>query len=240
MPCKHKLFAFRESRAEMPIWFQPIVDTFGYKVLAHECLPQRYRMHTGDEGEGIESERIRSMAIQAAASQARHGLYFLSLVPSSIDNPELDMQSTNEAILDSGMQAANVVFEVVEPDLARDPAHSRRIRDYLKRNGFGFALSSSGTGAGGYSFQAVSDFDPDYISLDKRLIRNIEHPVSAPTIGKLVRMAEESGARVMAEGVDRVRTMEYLWLLGVRFMRGHLFGEPSDHVIRAATLEFAR
>jgi EAL domain-containing protein (putative c-di-GMP-specific phosphodiesterase class I) len=43
-------------------------------------------------------------------------------------------------------------------------------------------------------------------------------------------MAEKSGARVIAEGVDRVRMLENLWLLGIRLMQGHLFGEPSPYI----------
>ena len=52
----------------------------------------------------------------------------------------------------------------------------------------------------------------------------------APAIGKLVQIAEKSGAHVVAEGVDRVRMVENLWLLGVRFMQGHLFGDPSPRM----------
>jgi EAL domain-containing protein (putative c-di-GMP-specific phosphodiesterase class I) len=240
MNCQHNSFGSREPRAETPVWFQPIVDTFAHRVLAHQCLLRSKGIPAGDHGQSLEAAEVRSLTIRSAARQAPRGLYFVSLVPSSIDDPELDMRTTNEALRESGMQPGNLVFEVDESDLARDPAHSHRIRDYLRSNGFGFALSSSGVGAFVCSFEAVSDFDPDYVNLDKRLIHNIEHPVCAPTIGKLVRLAERSGACVISEGVDRARIAEDLWLLGVRFMQGHLFGDAADHVIHAATLEFAR
>jgi len=177
--------------------------------------------------ETIEAARVRALAIHSAAKQSREGLYFFNLIPSSIDDPEVDMRSTNQAVFDSGMQPGKVVFGVVESDLARDPVRSHFIREYLRSNGFGFALMSAGVGAGADSFQAVSDFEPDYIKLDRRLIRNFDQPVCAPAISKLVRMADKSGARVIAEGVDRLRMVENLWLLGVRLMEGHLFGEPA-------------
>jgi EAL domain-containing protein (putative c-di-GMP-specific phosphodiesterase class I) len=207
-------------------WFQPIVDTFEHRILAHEC----FFRHEGDDTEAIEAARVRALAIHSAAGQARQGLYFFNLVPASIDDPALDMGSTLGAIFDSGMKPGNVVFEVVEADLARDPVRSHFIREYLRSNGLGFALSGAGVGAGVYSFQAVSDFEPDYINLDRRLIHNIDRPASAPTISKLAQMAEKSGARVIAEGVDRVRMLENLWLLGIRLMQGHLFGEPSPYI----------
>jgi EAL domain-containing protein (putative c-di-GMP-specific phosphodiesterase class I) len=202
-----------------PVWFQPIVDTFEHRILAYDCVVQ----YVGD-GDAVEA------AIRSAARQARQGLYFVNLIPSSIGDPEIDMRLTNEAILDAGMQPGNVVFEVLESDLARDPIRSRCLRKYLQSSGFGFAVSGAGVGAGIGSFQAVSDFAPDYIKLDPRLIRHISQQACAPAIGKLVQMAEKSGARVIAEGVDRVRTVENLWLLGVQFMQGHLFGEFSPRI----------
>jgi EAL domain-containing protein (putative c-di-GMP-specific phosphodiesterase class I) len=236
MTCQHLSFAVSEDQVSIPLeehretWFRPIVDTFEQRILAYECLIQPSRRHTGGDGQTIEAARTRSLAIHAAARQARQGLYFFNLVPAAIDDPELDMRSAIEAASDSRMRPENVVFEVAESDLARDPAHSHRIREYLRQNGFGFALSGAGVGARSYSFQAVSHFEPDFINLDSRLIQNMDQQGCAPTIGKLVQMAELSGARVIAEGVDCVETIENLWLLGVRFMQGPFFGEPSPRI----------
>ena len=93
------------------------------------------------------------------------------------------MRSAIEAIFDAGMHPGNVVFDVIESDLARDPDHSRHIRDYLRSRGFGLALSGAGVGAGDYSFQAGSDFAPSIANrtfsnritsyLDSRLVQNI-------------------------------------------------------------------
>jgi len=146
-------------------------------------------------------------------------MYFFNLVPASIEDPDLDMRSSIRAIFDSGIKPRNVVFAVSESDLMRDLVHSHFIREYLRSNGLGFALRSAGV----RSIQAVGDFEPDYINLDQS--------ASAPAIGKLVGMAEKSGARVVAEGVDSLRMVENLWLLGVRFMQGHLFGEPALHIV---------
>jgi EAL domain-containing protein (putative c-di-GMP-specific phosphodiesterase class I) len=233
MACQHILYGSVETRIALPpeyeletgapVLFQPIVDTFEHRLLAHECLIR------------LNGELVK--AIRSAARQTPRGLYFLDLVPSSIDDPALDMSSAIEAIFDSGMKPGNFVFQMIEADLARDPAHSHRIRDYLQRRGFGFALSRAGVGAGACSFQAACDFAPDYINLDRRLIRNFDQPVCAPAIGKLVQIAEKSGARVVAQGVDRGRMVENLWLLGVRLMQGHLFGDASPCI--AATLGLA-
>ena len=180
---------------------------------------------------GLEAAWQRSEMVNTAASHGREGLYFINLVPSSIDDPGLDLAVTMETLFYAGMHPGNLVFKIMESDLARDPAHALRIRKYLDRRGFGFALNTAGFGAGAYSFQAVSDFAPNYISLDARLIRNIDRGGTscAPAISKLIHMGEKCGACVIAEGVDRLRTVENLWLLGVQFMQGQLFGDPLPY-----------
>ena len=161
------------------------------------------------------------VAIHSAARQGRQGLYFFNLKPSSIADPEWDLRSAMDATIESGMQPWNVVFEMLEADLARDPAYSHRLREYLRSSGFGFAVCAAGMGG-------VCDFEPDYIKLERRLTQNIE---SAPIISRLVHIAERSGARVVAEGVDKVRMVENLWLLGVQFMQGHVFGDASPRIM---------
>ena len=208
------------------MWFQPIIDTLERRILAHECILHLCGVEPDNGGQTIEDAWVRSLAIHSAARQAKQGLYFFRLVPSSIHDPDLDMCSTLEAIVDSGMPPGNVVFEVVESDLARDPADTHRIREYLRRNGLGFAVSRAGVGAGADLFEAVCNCAPDYINLDGRLVRDIDQPACSPMIGKLVQMAEKSGARVVARGVDCFRILKNLLLSGVQLMQGRLFGEP--------------
>jgi EAL domain-containing protein (putative c-di-GMP-specific phosphodiesterase class I) len=236
MTCQHTLFEESPPVARPRVlpqqawseqtWFQPVVDTFDQRVAAHQCL-LRYEGHEGEDYDVVEAARIRLLSIEAAARHPWQGLYFFQLAPASLGDPERDMHSTVEAIFDFGLKPGDIAFEITEADLLRDPAHAHAIRNYLRSNGFGFALTHVGTSTGAQSFQALADFKPDYINLDRRLIRNFDKPVCAPTIGKLMRMAEKSGARVIADGVDRARTVENLWLLGVQFMQGNLFGESS-------------
>jgi EAL domain-containing protein (putative c-di-GMP-specific phosphodiesterase class I) len=226
MACQHSLFSSEEKRRESRIalpwgrpsetWFRPIVDTFERRILAHQCLSPL--------------SESQLLAIRSAAKQAGRGLYFVDLAAPSVDDPGFDVSGTIEAVVDAGLEPENLVFQMAECNLTRDPGESHRIRDYLRSRGFGFALAHAGTGAGAYSLQAARDFAPDYINLDPRLMRNFNAPTCAPTIGRLVQLAERSGARVIAEGVDRVRMVENLWLLGVRFMQGHLFGDPSPPI----------
>jgi EAL domain-containing protein (putative c-di-GMP-specific phosphodiesterase class I) len=243
----HQTDWFSEALAKdrFEIWFQPIVNTAVEarpdRLLAHECLIRLNagRMHNG--GEIVDAARTRneihafdsyarSLSIRSAARQSPlyTGKFFVNFMPSSIYNPEFCMKSTMATLAESGLTPRDIVFEVVESDRVRDPSHLRRICDYYRRHGFAFALDDVGTGAN--SLQMVCDLRPDYIKLDKSLISNIEQPMYAATIRKLVELAAQFGVLVIAEGVEQVQTMENLWLLGVQYMQGYLFGRPAPRV----------
>jgi EAL domain-containing protein (putative c-di-GMP-specific phosphodiesterase class I) len=195
--------AYTLHSAEDQVWFQPIVDTFQHRVLGHECQPYG-NMPSPD------------------------GLYFIDLTSSCIDILELRLHATIEGILGSELHPANVIFESSEPDLAREPVRWRYIYDYFRGHGFGLALTGVGVSAGASSLAVVQDLRPEYIKLDERLIQNIHQPMCASMIGKLVELADQLGLRVIADGVTRQRVVEDLWLLGVQFMQGTLFGGPAS------------
>jgi EAL domain-containing protein (putative c-di-GMP-specific phosphodiesterase class I) len=220
-------------------WFQPIVDTNRHRVLAHECLIRLENGRIYNGSEIVDAARLRGeihafdsyarrLAIRSAARQSPAGIYFVNFIPSSIYNPEYCMKSTMQALNASGMSPANVVFEVVESDMATDTAHLRRICDYYRGEGFAFALDDVGTGTN--SLQMVCDLQPNYVKLDKSLTQNVEQPMYAATIRKLVELADQFGVTVIAEGVERTQTMENLWLLGVECMQGYLFGRPAPEI----------
>jgi len=155
-------------------------------------------------------------AMRSAAAQNPDGLYLIPLSPTAIDDPPGTV-----------LPPANLIFDVGESDLMADPRRWLKIRDNLRTRGFSFALS----GAGPESFPNLHDFAPEYIRIDKRLVRSIDRPDCGATVSKLVRLAEDSGAHLIATGVDRRRMLENLWLLGIQFMQGDLFGHPSPRVI---------
>lgn len=212
------------------VWFQPVVDTFGHRILGHQCLPWISKAQRDFGGEAAQAARIRSVAIRAAAEQSRTGLYFLDLPLATIDDPVLDLGSTMEALSDSGLQPGNLVFEMAESDVARNAAHARVICAHLRQRGFGIALSHVGLGVGGHPFEAFRELEPEFVRLDPRLVRYFDQLECASTINRVAQLAESAHARLVAEGVDRMRMVENLWLLGVGIMQGRVFGDPRLNI----------
>jgi EAL domain-containing protein (putative c-di-GMP-specific phosphodiesterase class I) len=115
-----------------------------------------------------------------------------------------------------------LIFEVTESALARDPSYWRAVCDWYRRNGFKVSLSCDATGP--ISVRTLLDIRPDFIKLEKALVDNIETLPCSMAIHKLADLGERFRIPVVADGVDRGVTMENLWLLNVYLMRGPLFG----------------
>jgi EAL domain-containing protein (putative c-di-GMP-specific phosphodiesterase class I) len=191
--------------------FQPIVDTAGHRILAHQC----------DAGEGID------VAIRSAAGQSTGGLYFIN---SWILNP--CFPSILDAASESGLHPSNIVFEIAETAVAEDPGHWRRVCDWYRQNGFRVAMANAG--AGQDSLHTFVDLQPDYIKLEKTLVWDIEKRPNTVMIRKLADLAEKFEVSIMADGVERHRTVENLWLLSVNIMQGALFGRPASGIVHSA------
>jgi EAL domain-containing protein (putative c-di-GMP-specific phosphodiesterase class I) len=191
--------------------FQPIVDTAGHRILAHQC----------DACEGID------VAIRSAAGQSTGGLYFIN---SWILNP--CFPSILDAASESGLHPSNIVFEIAETAVAEDPGHWRRVCDWYRQNGFRVAMANAG--AGQDSLHTFVDLQPDYIKLEKTLVWDIEKRPNTVMIRKLADLAEKFEVSIMADGVERHRTVENLWLLSVNIMQGALFGRPASGIVHSA------
>jgi len=190
------------SRPE--ILFQPIVDTAGYRILAHFC----------------EADGLVDAAIRAAAAQSTGGLYFIKTCSLK---PRCNV--IRQAVRESALRPANIVFEFPAVAVVREPSHWFGVYDSYRNAGFGLALT--GVGAIPKALRMLRDLRPDYIKLDKSLVRNIERLSCAMTIRGLADLAEEWRGRIVADGVERLLSVEDLWLLNVYLMQGPLLGRPA-------------
>jgi len=229
-------FAKAVTSNAFSIWFQPVVDTTARRIIGHECLLRLTKGHRRDGAAIMEAASgrgdlrgfdsyTRQLAIRAAANQrSGRSMFFLNFIPSTIYRPAYCMRQTMEVLEETGLPPENFVMEAVESNRSPDIPHLRRIGDYLREQGLGFALDD--VGANAEALRLVCDLRPDYIKLEKRLVVRMEQPRHAIAVRKLVEVAERLGVRVVAKGVERVSTMEHLWAAGVQCMQGNLFGSP--------------
>ena len=222
------------------VWFQPVVDTTARQTIGHECL---LRLTRGARREGAEilqaaaarrdmrgfDAYTRQLALRTISSQAkRDTLYFVNFIPSAVYRPEHCLREMLQTLRETGLPARNIVMEAVESNHNPDIGHLKRIGDYLREQGLRFGLDD--VGASAEALRLMCELRPDYVKLEKRLVHRMDRPHEAAAVRKLVEVAERLNVRVVAKAVESVPMVENLWMAGVQYMQGYLFGIPAPEI----------
>ena len=214
--------------------YQPIVDVDSKTVFAHEALVR------GPNGEGAfsvlsqvnEQNRYRfdqACRVKAIKGASRLGLQeyvSINFLPNAIYKPEVCIRTTLAAAETHNFPVDRIIFEVTEGERIDDgPWFAQILREY-KRCGFKTAIDDFGAGYAG--MKLLSDFQPDIIKIDMDLIRNVDtnRPRQA-IVRSLVRLCEELGIQVVAEGIETAGERDFLHDAGIRLMQGYLFAKPA-------------
>jgi EAL domain-containing protein (putative c-di-GMP-specific phosphodiesterase class I) len=91
----------------------------------------------------------------------------------------------------------------------------------------GLALAVDDAGAGYSTFTHILELNPDIIKLDRSLILNIhENQKSRALAAALVKFADETGSKIIAEGIENKEELETLAEINVRKAQGFYLGRP--------------
>ncbi|HEX8099309.1 MAG TPA: EAL domain-containing protein [Actinomycetota bacterium] len=217
--------------------FQPIFDLNDGRVVGVEALA-RFRMQplrspdawfreAAAVGLGVDVEMA---AVQKALSALPHIPFdsFLSLnaSPNVITSDRFFEKVVNRA-------ADRVVIEVKEAALAREPeAHAAF--DRLRRSDIRVAVDDVRND--GATFSNILRMAPNFVKLDLSLCRYIDLDLARFEIVRaLVDEAEQSGAEVIAEGIQSRSELEALRRLGVRQGQGYYLALPGKLPLRTTT-----
>jgi len=231
-PCSncghHESLEFQFSYA-----YQPIVDISNQSIFAHEALVR------GPQGEPAPTvlakvneanryrfdQACRSKAIKTAAQLGMESMLSINFMPNAIYKPELCIRATLVAARSHGFPVERIMFETVEGERINDGKWLAEILREYKRIGFLTAIDDFGAGYAGLNL--LAEFQPDIIKLDMELVRNVDRNRPRQAITRnVVRICEELGIRVIAEGVETVDEFLFLKDLGVTLMQGFLFRKP--------------
>lgn len=122
---------------------------------------------------------------------------------------------------------ARVIVEITEhaPVESYDELH--RVLDPFRNSGLRLAVDDAG--AGYASMTHVLRLRPDFIKVDMSLIGGLDaDPVRQSLVSAMTNFASETGASVIAEGVETRAELAALAAIGVPCAQGYLYGEPSE------------
>jgi EAL domain-containing protein (putative c-di-GMP-specific phosphodiesterase class I) len=121
----------------------------------------------------------------------------------------------------------NVFVEITE---SVSFSHFRLCMDVLKeiRGRGGIHLVVDDLGAGYSNLKRISDLEPKVVKLDRELVMDVDKSKRQQLLVKgIVRLCEDLGARVVAEGIERVEERDALVDTGVHYGQGFLFARPA-------------
>jgi EAL domain-containing protein (putative c-di-GMP-specific phosphodiesterase class I) len=126
----------------------------------------------------------------------------------------------------AGADASRIVVELTEHVAVEDYPMLGGILSDLRNTGVRLAIDDAG--AGFASLMHILKLAPDFIKLDRQLISGIDtDPVRQCLASSLVRFAEETGAAIIAEGVETAAELRVLDDLGIGQVQGFYLARPA-------------
>lgn len=212
--------------------FQPIVDIDRGEAYAYEALVRG----VGGEGAGHVlgalthdnqadfDVRCRSCAIETAGRLGLRSSLSINILPATVAAPGADVDHTAAAAAAAGLPHDRIILELTEHE-RMDVAFLGRMVEAHRAHGFRTAIDDFGAGHSGLSMLAC--FRPDIVKLDMSLVRGLDaDPAKRIIVAAVVRMAEDLGVELVAEGIETVEEYGVLADLGVRLMQGYLLAKP--------------
>lgn len=130
------------------------------------------------------------------------------------------------ALEDSGLPPGQLVLELTETGVARDPARATAQFAALRISGVEVSLDDFGSGSSSLS-QLVS-IPAGILEIDRSLISGLEGRTgqSAAAVAAVVGLGRACGMRTLAEGVERPRQLAMAAELGCTFAQGFHIARP--------------
>jgi EAL domain-containing protein (putative c-di-GMP-specific phosphodiesterase class I) len=223
------------TQHRVKIVFQPIVnletwETAGYEALGrgtHDKLsPNPFELFQLAERCQLAPELsrlFRMTAVKEACALPAGVPIFFNVHPLELENRSF-IDSLAEVA--AAMRPDQRMILEVHEDVVADSRTIGQLRDQLRARAIGLAFDDFG--AGQTRLTELAEAPPDYIKLDRKLIRDLDRsPARQELLQALNRVAHGLGIRLVAEGIETAREAETCLRLGCHLGQGFLFGSPQ-------------
>lgn len=216
--------------------FQPIVElatgaVVGYEALSRgpegSALESPVQMFEAARRAGVLSDLDRSCRDLALARAHESGVHppltvFLNVEPDTIEWP---LPASRDATWTTAPENMRCCIELTERALTDRPAALLHAVSQIRDLSWGIALDD--VGADARSLALMPFLRPDIIKLDLRLIQDRPSARVAEVVSAVAAQAEETGAAVLAEGIENESQLAHAFALGANLGQGYLFGRPG-------------
>ncbi|STX51495.1 signal transduction protein (EAL/GGDEF domain protein) [Legionella busanensis] len=214
--------------------FQPIIDINKKEIFAYEALVR------GLNGEGAADilakvndknryrfdQECRIKSIFKAQQLNMKECISINFLPNAIYSPDLCIRTTIAAAEATNFPLQKIIFEVTESEQINDPQKLLSIFQYYRERGFCTAIDDFGAGYAGLSL--LANFQPDFIKIDIKLVRDINvNLVKQAMVKGIILTGSLLNIKIIAEGIETVAEARWLKENGISLMQGFYFAKPG-------------
>ncbi len=238
---------------QMRVQFQPIVHfatgaVFGYESLIR--MPQSGNLkRAGMYFRAADRARLVSwldigcqeVCFDSAAKAGVRDHLFINMDAEGLAHLHLAGRSLADRAAESNIAPSRVVLEITERQAVDDYPRLTQYIEQLREQGFKLAIDDAG--AGYSSLHTIAELRPDFVKIDRSLVRTIENSATRRALlSTLSHYAQQIGAQVIAEGLETRDELATVVEMGVPYGQGYLLGKPHDNFkpLRGEMRDFLR
>jgi EAL domain-containing protein (putative c-di-GMP-specific phosphodiesterase class I) len=243
------------NKGLMDTYFQPILQLQSGQTIGHEVLnrpPISPLFPTTDlfyefAGETelmfrlekncrrMSLTRYVESSVQPAAESDK--LIFINVHPGILNDSGHKSGETLELLRGLGISPSRVVFELTERQAVQDYVSFEKALSHYREQGFRIAVDDAGSGYN--SLKTLVYLKPEFIKLDKSLIRGIDDNLEKQELLTLIHeYAERSSTRVIAEGIETAEELYFLQRVGIEYGQGYALGRPIHQPLNGSIAEY--
>ena len=188
----------------------------------------------------LEVEQLcREVTLQRFVDMDLPGKLFLNVSPECLTHSNARNDETIGFIKRIGLNPERVIIELTESQPTYDYSILREAALHYRSVGFEIAIDDLGEGFS--SLRLWSELRPEYVKIDMHFIQGINlDPVKLHFVQSIQQIAENSGSRVIAEGIETSGELIVLRDIGVPYGQGYLIARPNANPALAISVEAAK
>jgi EAL domain-containing protein (putative c-di-GMP-specific phosphodiesterase class I) len=209
---------------------QPVFTFAGGEMFGVEALARFDGVNSPPPDVWLEKAHRAGLGVELELALVEAALEHLKELPPTAvlavnAGPEA-LASERVAEVLAGVDASRIVVELTEHVKVEDYPHLAGEIGRLRATGVRLAIDDAG--AGFASLMHILQLAPDFIKLDRALISGIDlDPVRRALLCSLLRFGEETGATLIAEGVETAAELMVLRDLGICHIQGFYLARPG-------------
>ncbi len=229
------------DRNEMTLYYQPKIDMRTGSIVGSEALsrwinstrglvpPTRF-IPIAEESDLI--VEIGAWALREACTQARNWIQTglpARTVAVNVSEVQLQKEGFAESLFtilsETGLDPACLEIDVAAGSLLKHIDRARSVLRPIRKEGV--QVIADNLGPTYPNFSMLKNLHVDALKIDRSFVRRITtHPEARTKVSAMMSLGHRMNLRVIAEGVETIEHLEFLWEHGCDEAQGFYFGEP--------------